>query len=436
MKFLGEHGWEPVVLTAKVDRSQVATDNGLEQQMQSAALVSATANWRPLETRFGLRRRVPTTAGTGTAAPSHGPQRQDRSAKSRRRKPTVRRKLAQLFFETPDPKIWWALPAIPTALRLIRRTRPQVIFSTAPPHSSHVLALVLGKLCRLPVVLDFRDPWARNPWRDSQAATLNGVDNMLEQKCVRGAAAVLLNTQRSLVEFKQHYSELGAERFFYVPNGYDPDLLANCAVQPEAGQTRRQRILTHPGALYGRRDVRPLLQAINQLKASGTELLFQQIGVFRQDFDVQGYIRELQLEENFCDLGQQPHEVTLRHMTEADFLLLLQPDTPLQVPGKLYEFLMFRKPILALTSEGETADIIRRYRLGVIADPKDSGDIVRGLDELYELRSRNWRPDFDAALQAFNGRNLTAQLAQIFERVRKPRDRASGRCARADHPVQ
>ena len=68
-------------------------------------------------------------------------------------------------------------------------------------------------------------------------------------------------------------------------------------------------------------------------------------------------------------------------MNNADLLLIVQPDTALQVPGKLYEMLMFRKPIVAVTGDGETADIVRRFEIGAVADLKDPAGIATAIDQ-------------------------------------------------------
>ncbi len=110
-------------------------------------------------------------------------------------------------------------------------------------------------------------------------------------------------------------------------------------------------------------------------------------------------------------------------MQAADALVLVQPGTHLQVPGKLYEMLMFRKPILALADDGATADVIRDYRLGLVADPRDTDAIADGLRVLLrDGPTLAEDADWPAALEAFDGRRLTQQLARHLDQVARQED--------------
>jgi glycosyltransferase involved in cell wall biosynthesis len=102
-------------------------------------------------------------------------------------------------------------------------------------------------------------------------------------------------------------------------------------------------------------------------------------------------------------------------MAAADILLVIQPDTDLQVPGKLFEMLMFEKPILALTGEGETADMIVRCGIGETAPAYDATAIAQAIGRLRDRRSLTeaWQP----ALGEFDGRRLTGELADLLSAV-------------------
>ncbi len=82
---------------------------------------------------------------------------------------------------------------------------------------------------------------------------------------------------------------------------------------------------------------------------------------------------------------------------------LVQPDTDLQVPGKLFEMILFRKPILALTGNGALADIIRKFQLGAVADPANAKEIARAIVSLQSRDSS--APRWDEALRDLMGEN-------------------------------
>ena len=97
-------------------------------------------------------------------------------------------------------------------------------------------------------------------------------------------------------------------------------------------------------------------------------------------------------------------------MRQADMLLLIQPQAPLQIPSKVFDYLTVGKPVLALLDEGATADLVRRSRIGLIAAPNDV-EQIKGL--LLRLIQRDYvtTPDWDY-LSRFSGESLSRQLEQ------------------------
>lgn len=330
------------------------------------------------------------------------------------------RVLRQLIFATPDEFIWWARPAYHKALRFIRQHKPEVIFSTAPPHSSHLLGLWLKRRTGLPLVLDFRDPWTRSPWGNPQGAHLHDVNCRLERECVEGADAVILNTERTRQEFADFYGPSQASKFHTIYNGFDPALQTQIQEFIVAGtrvdEPSAPLKLCHVGTIYGRREIRPMLEALRQVTAAGRNVTFEQVGLVKVDYDLPDYIKQQRLESTVRVIPPVPHSEALERMAAADVLLLLQPDGQLQVPGKLFEMIMFRKPILTLTGEGATRDVVSKYHLGPVADPQDIAQMAGALTSLVNGGEEE-KADWVGALAEFNGRNQTGSLAALFARL-------------------
>jgi glycosyltransferase involved in cell wall biosynthesis len=120
-----------------------------------------------------------------------------------------------------------------------------------------------------------------------------------------------------------------------------------------------------------------------------------------------------------------PRAETLREMSEASCLLILQPGTTVAVPGKLYEYLAVGRPILALTEEGETADLVRESGLGAVVPPSDESAIEAALLDLLSA-GPNQRPRRPSP-GLYDG-NLSADHAiAVMERSVTSRARASAR---------
>jgi glycosyltransferase involved in cell wall biosynthesis len=141
----------------------------------------------------------------------------------------------------------------------------------------------------------------------------------------------------------------------------------------------------------------------------------EQIGQVEREAEIARYLCENHLQQHIQLRGWLPHEQTLEHLAAADVVAVLQPGTTLQVPAKLFELLLFRKPVLALTGAGATADIIQDFHLGMVADPEDrqavAGAILRAAGKPWGCGDHGW----DSALKAFDGRRLTGELAQVLD---------------------
>ncbi|HLJ12117.1 MAG TPA: glycosyltransferase [Planctomycetaceae bacterium] len=431
VKYLPEWGWRPVVVASPPRNAETGCDAGLLAQVPASTIVDRPQMFDPEAWLGNLARRIlgrKSSAG-GDAAVAHsvaaarqGPNGHSLAPPARSALETYLSRLQELLFRTPDENVWWVLPAVRAGLREIKRTNPELIYTTGPPHSTHLAGLLLHLASGLPWVADFRDPWSRLPW--GQKRNLWGARLLpyIEAECVRHASCVILNTGRMAHDFQRHYHHFRRSKFVALPNGFDPELrsvVGECLKDQKGGSRRKGAVrLCHAGTLYHQRDIRALVDAVRQLSKSGVTVHFENIGFGGVNSDVEAYVRESGLAESITFEDPIPHRDVLKRMAQSDVLVVIQPNNELQVPGKLYEMMLFAKPMLALADEGELADLVRRYELGEVARSSDANDITRAIGRLATAgqgdskASRNGR-----TLDAFDGRLLTKRLAAIFEGV-------------------
>lgn len=430
VKFLPQFGWKPLVLSAAPD-AYTAIDESLlgslppEAEVRRAvvrrpraALSRWRASWRGSLSAAKAQPRngvpvtvVPGNDAVGMLAEHRGLARWARTALT-------------LALETPDDKVGWRRPALHAALAWAEEQRPHVLYSTGPPHSVHLLAMALQRRLRLPLVMDLRDPWARSPVRIRESGPWRRRRlQQLERTCMRAADAVILNTERLGAEFTAYYGAPCDEKFTVIPNGYDPQLRDEVesllAATKEDGPTGAVR-LCHPGSIYAGRDARPLVDALALLRDRGHRLEFHQVGPCEGAEALREHARLHGLEDQVRVEGRVDHRTILRRMAAADAFVIIQPGTDVQVPCKLYEMLVFRKPILALTGLGAAADVVQRYGLGAVAPPDRPEEIAAALEPLVSALSGSRQPpanEFSAALHAFDGRALTGRLAEVLNQV-------------------
>jgi len=403
VRYLSEFGWEPLVFT------------------QSAQDGSELESWLKDLTVF----RRPTgeqmkASSSAKRLPPKIKEKEKRSIPAMGSLEALARNTWDLLTETPDKTAAWSRSSTADAVSFAQEHGVSAIYTTGPPHSLHLLGRRLQDRLRIPWVADFRDPWSRRPWGHKPANPWGQrLHWWFESAAVRSADVVILNTERMADEFRLYYSDLPSDRFIAIPNGCDPALADGISklIESNESSTRDGDVvrLLHPGSLYRQRDPRPIVDALVRLHQQGLRVAFEQVGACHADFRLEEYIRENNLSQWVSVEPPVPHEEILKRMAAAEVLLLLQPGTDLQVPGKLFEMLQFRKPILALTGTGATADLIERYQLGAVACSQDASEIASALQTIVEERSRaasaaRW----DEACRDFDGRTLTRRLADVL----------------------
>jgi glycosyltransferase involved in cell wall biosynthesis len=322
-----------------------------------------------------------------------------------------------------DAEIGWFLPAIREGSRMIRREKPDIIFSSAPPFTCHLIAGWLAWRHRVTWVADFRDPWARSPWKraDLTDPWKLRLREWLEHLAIERADAVILNTPALREEFVEYYGPSFARKFHTVTNGYDAEHLSPF-LRPVMRRSSRL-VLTHAGSLYRQRDPRPLMKALasaiakGRIAADAIEINF--IGTVAAQFQLAETVRELNIGSSVRLTPPVPHERCMQYLLESDVLIVIQPGTRLQVPVKLYEYLPFMKPILALAPAGAVTQIAEESGLGVVVDPDDVARLEDALCDFYEHRDRlDERYRADAAYIAqFDGNAVSRRLQGILEKL-------------------
>jgi glycosyltransferase involved in cell wall biosynthesis len=305
-----------------------------------------------------------------------------------------------------------------TGLSMVRRYRPDVIWSTFPIATAHIIGLLLHRLTGLPWVADFRDP-TTEPGYANRPGHL-----WLERRIVRHAARMTFTTPSTLRMYSERYSAEPASRWLELPNGYDEDMFRSAELEPANRPASRPLTLVHSGVLYQiERDPRPFFAAIAKLKAAGIiDAATLQVVLRGTHYD--SLYAPLLAAEGIDDIVQLadsiPYRAALREMLDADGLLIFQAaNCNVQIPAKLYECLRAGRPIFALTdSAGDTAGVMRSTGAGTIAPIDDSDTIAQRLAQfIAEVRSGSARTAGAQVVSSYSRRSLTSQLAECFNAV-------------------
>jgi len=411
-------GFRPTVLTSEPGPGETV-DPELETRIPVASVVLRA---RRLRLDLERWRRRGGKSGEGSRGGGDGPGSPLPTSRMGRT-----RDLLSWLLRFPDKKVGWLLPALLAGLRAVSREAPAAIFSSGPPHTGHLVAALLSRFSGAPLVADFRDPWAGNPFNPLPYESLRRAEQALERFVLRTARAVVTVTGEQRMALLRGHPGLDPARVLVITNGFDRETLPAPVEEARGGE--RLEIL-HAGLLYGKRDPRPFLRAIQALLVETPELRTRLRVVFLGAGDDPAYSPRIlrQVIDDDGVLEFEPavgHKEALGRMASAGALLLLGPlgDEPeLQVPAKLYEYLGVGRRLLVLSHRlGAIGGILegisdRIYR----AEPHDVAGIQRALQDLFRDReqdrrsgtTRKWEPPsrFDRSL-------LAQRLGAVLEAV-------------------
>ena len=392
VKYLPKYGWKPTVLTVS-PTGYYAVDTTLLEEVEQAGTEIVRASSLDPNRLFKNQGVV--------------------------KMPSERvRKLLQfagdaVFF--PDTKIGWKSKALKAATELLTREKFDLIFATAPPQTDFLIGEALKKQFGLPLVLDYRDAWLDYPFKYYPTPLHRYIHYRMEKRVLKSADAVVVTVRRVKESILKHYLNLDYHDVVIIPQGYDPaDFQLQAASKPPA---RRKMRVTHAGTFYADRNPSVLLHALHNVFHNVPQMRG------RLELDLIGNIREedqtlvskLGLQEDVKFLGYLDHQACTRQLVESDILWLVL-DNDFQSPGKLYEYLGARKPILGSVDDGYMKQLIMESGSGLCVPLKDLNGHEEALRDLFARFEKNQLKQIPEEFATrYNRQVLTGELARQFE---------------------
>ncbi len=411
-RYLREYGWEPVILTVG-RRDYYMPDEDLSRELEGITV------YRSKDFMRYIRYKDQPTQFTGPAEMSQRPLKA--RIKKYLKKTFIKdikkglNFLRDEFLFLPDESFAWALTALPKALSIINKEQIDVIYSTSPPHTPHVIAGIAAFMTSKPHVMDFRDGWSDNPIFNGKTPFRRGINRYLEKKTVLKAAAVITTTKSLSENIAEKYSL--DHKVTTIFNGYDENSFTgiNTAVEPDF------LTFSYVGGIGRSRPLGFLLKALEGATLPKDKVRFNFVGFVDEDETEKVFLSPLK--SVFSISGPVSHHRALGYMTASDILMVIlypEEDGLKVIPGKVFEYIRAGRPILALAPpEGELGKMIVKYRLGFVVPPRDITKIKETLEKIYTL----WRDgQLDTCVSdkirfGFDRRRLTGDLARVFDKV-------------------
>jgi peptidoglycan/xylan/chitin deacetylase (PgdA/CDA1 family)/glycosyltransferase involved in cell wall biosynthesis len=283
---------------------------------------------------------------------------------------------------------WWP-GAVLAGRKHIREAKPEVIWSTYPIATAHLIGASLQRLSGLPWIADFRDPMV------SEGFPVGGLQRSiwrwLEALVVRRATRCVFTTQRTAALYAARYPD-HQSKFQVIENGYDEDAFTGNAPQ-QTGLRPGQMLWLHSGLIYPKeRDPSTFFLAVRALIESGKisrESLKIRFRAARHESEIREAALRSGLEEVVETCPPIPYREAIAEMMGADLLLLFQgKEFDAQIPAKVYEYMRTGRPMLGLVGmDGDTASILQGKHNIALAPCDDSGKIVDAIEVICKLIS-------------------------------------------------
>jgi glycosyltransferase involved in cell wall biosynthesis len=317
--------------------------------------------------------------------------------------------------------ITWSLKAAAQCRQIIR-SHPRnrfVVFSTYPPLGVLLAGLILRWREKVPWICDFRDPMHVDPLLSNVSRIQLFLNRRLEAWAFRDASAIIANVEPAAAVWRERYPS-ARQKLHVIYNGFDPeDGVCASEIPPRA-----EKIVLHAGSLYLGRNANQIVSSLLRLRKrqapEAASVCLHLVGGALQSSGQDLALMDEAQREGLLKLSPPVSRQEAQRMTaESDGLLLLQPQSKVQVPGKLYDYICIGRPVLALVPRSSAVEEIlkeagTRYVCVYVDDPPD--DVDQKLIEFLRLPAEatqynDWfRDNFNAEYQA-------GQLSTIIESI-------------------
>ena len=278
------------------------------------------------------------------------------------------------FFAIPDEWISWLFSGTVSGLRILRNYDPDIVWSTCPPFTTHLVAGLIARLGKLPWVADYRDPITdQGRGVIGQSWAIRKTDKFVAKNATRLTFA----TSESRDLYSKRYSDMDVQKFQVVNNGYyDLPDIDRSTFERQPSSPGLFTIL-YSGSVYGHRDPSPMFFALSELKKSGVinrknfSLNFQGAGFGEAFFDL---VTKYGIADVIAISPPVGFEESIRAMRSASALLLIQgKGFNLQIPAKAYEYIAAQRPIIGLCpAEGATAKLLESVPYAYVEDQTEN----------------------------------------------------------------
>ena len=396
VKYFRDFDIEPIVYTVR-DPKYPITDISLVKDIPLAMEVLSQPIWEPnnMLSIFGKKKRE--SAGFLDPHPSLFGK-------------LIRYIRANYFI--PDARKFWINPSVSYLTKYLKNHKVDVIITTGPPHSVHVIGLKLKKLLGVRWIADFRDPWTTIDYFHQLPLSKKAIKkhHRLEEEVLTAADAVLVvgNTMH------ENYSKFNSN-VLTVTNGFDGEIV-NSQMALDSKFT-----LTHIGLMNAARNPKMLWEVLAELVLDNQDFSndFKLKLIGKVAIEVLEEISKNELLEHVQFINYIAHNEVIEYQKTSQVLLLIANDVPSSkgiITGKLFEYLMVKRPILAIApGDGDLFKILKDTNAGIVVEFGDKDSLKKTILEMYSKFKKDKLIVDSKNIDQFHRRELTKKVSEIIK---------------------
>ena len=312
----------------------------------------------------------------------------------------------------PDARVFWVKPSVAYLEKYIREHNIDTIVTSGPPHSLHLIGLELKEKLNVKWFADFRDPWTTIGYHKSLRLSDYAAKKhkALEHQVLNTADTIIVTSKTTKTEFQA----ITKKPIAVITNGYDTE-----NVEKQTLDTKFS--LAHIGSFLSERNPlilwESLVELINEVPNFGSNLEIKLIGAVSQE--VLETISQFGLNPHLNNLGYVSHKEAIAHQRKSQVLLLIEinsEDTKSIIPGKLFEYMVSGRPIIAIgPKDSDFAEIITTTNTGVFFEYSEKMKLKSVILDFYNQFLEGKLQSNGVGLQHYSRKNLTKELAQLIQ---------------------
>ncbi len=313
----------------------------------------------------------------------------------------------------PDPRKGWNRFALKKAVKLIEEEGINLIITSGPPHSSHLIGLSLKrKFSNIKWIADFRDPWTDiYYYNDFYASSLAKKKDKKYEYSVLDKADKILTVGYGMKELLELKLKSETDKIFVLPNGFDEE---DFSISDDSKRFDTFTIC-YTGSISDRYPFESFLKAVSEITSSNSRQKFTLRFVGQLSEGAKNQIRNYKLLSISEFVEYSSHKETIGHIISSDMLLLLIPDhkyNDVIVTGKIFEYLRSGNTILGIGPvTGDAAKVLNETGAGKMFEPENTDGITDYLRN--KLGKASYK--IDDLTYNYERKHLTSKLVKLLD---------------------